>query len=351
MGKTGKFEMKMPSRATAAAIGLTVAGAAFAASAQDQELNVYSSRHYDTDLALYDQFTEQTGIKVNLIEGGADELIERMRNEGANSPADILIAVDAGRLWRADNAGLFQPAESEILEARVPDHLQHPDNHWFGLSKRARVIMYNKEKGIPEGLDTYEDLADPAYDGMLCIRSSSNVYNQSLMGSIIAAHGEAEAEEWARGVVANMARPPEGGDIDQIEAVAAGQCDIAVANTYYLGRMLSSDDAEDKAIGEKVGVLFPNQDGRGAHVNISGAGVAVHAPHKEAAVKFLEYLVSDEAQKIFAEGNNEYPVVEGVEMSPVIAAWGDFKEDELNAAVFGENNPLALQIMDRAGWK
>ncbi|HET8726419.1 MAG TPA: Fe(3+) ABC transporter substrate-binding protein [Alphaproteobacteria bacterium] len=342
--------MSILHRGAATAIGLFVAGAAFAAAAQE-EVNVYSARHYDTDLQLYDRFTEETGIEVNLIEAESDELIQRIVTEGENSPADILMTVDAGRLWRAVDAGVFQPTDSEVLESRIPSSLRHPDGLWFGLSKRARVILYNKETGAPEGLDTYEDLADPAYDDMLCIRSSSNIYNQSLMGSIIAAHGAEEAEEWAKGVVENMAREPEGGDTDQINAVAAGLCDIAVANTYYLARLVASDDPEDRAIGEKIGVIFPNQDDRGTHVNISGAGVVATAPNRENAVRFLEYLTSDEAQKIFAEGNNEYPVVEGVEMSPVIAGWGPFKQDELNAAVFGENNPQALMIMDRAGWQ
>lgn len=343
--------MRMPFRASTVAIGAILAGTAFTAAAQDKVVNVYSARHYDTDLELYDRFKAETGIEVNLIEGSADELIARIRNEGRNSPADVLITVDAGVLWRAEEAGLYQPVESEILESRVPAALRHPEGLWVGLSKRARVIMYNKETGLPEGLDTYEDLADPAYDDMLCIRSSSNVYNQSLMGSIIAAHGEEAAEAWARGVVENMARDPEGGDRDQIRAVAAGQCDIAVANTYYLGRLLTSDDPKDREVGEKIGVVFPNQNDRGTHVNISGAGVVANAPNRDNAVRFLEFLVGDYAQKVLAEGNNEYPVVEGVEISPVIAAWGDFKEDDLNAATFGRNNPLALEIMDRAGWK
>ena len=343
--------MRMPLRASAVAIGAILAGTAFTAAAQDNVVNVYSARHYDTDLELYDRFTAETGIEVNLIEGSADELIERIRNEGRNSPADVLITVDAGVLWRAEEAGLYQPVKSGILESRVPAALRHPEGLWVGLSKRARVIMYNKETGLPEGLDTYEDLADPAYDDMLCIRSSSHVYNQSLMGSIIAAHGEEAAEAWARGVVENMAREPEGGDTDQIEALAAGQCDIAVANTYYLGHLLTSDDPRDREAGEKIGVVFPNQNDRGTHVNISGAGVVANAPNRDNAVRFLEFLVGDYAQKILAEGNNEYPVVEGVEIAPVIAAWGDFKQDDLNAATFGRNNPLALQIMDRAGWK
>ena len=315
------------------------------------EVNVYSSRHYDTDLALYENFTEQTGITVNLIEGSGDELIERLAAEGANSPADVLITVDAGRLWRADQAGLFQPVDSAVLTERVPDHLRHPDGHWFGLSKRARVIYYNVDDGAPEGLGTYEDLADPAYAGMVCIRSSSNIYNQSILAAMIAAHGEEDAEAWAAGVVNNFARPPEGNDTAQIRAVAAGECPLGVANTYYLGRLLASDNPDDVAVGEQVGVIFPNQGDRGTHVNVSGAGVLVHAPNPEGAVQFLEYLTSESAQTLFAEGNNEYPVVLDVPVSGPIAGLGEFSEDTLNAAVLGENNPDAVRVFDRVGWE
>ena len=320
------------------------------ASAQD-EINLYSSRHYDTDLALYDNFTEQTGITVNLIEGGGSELIERIMAEGENSPADILITVDAGNLWRADQAGLFQPVSSETLEQRIPEHLRHPEGHWFGFSKRARVIYYNAADGAPEGLDDYEDLADPAFADMVCIRSSSNIYNQSLLASIIAAHGEEAAEAWAEAVVGNFARAPEGNDTAQIRAVAAGECPLALANTYYLGRLLGSSDSADVEVGEQVGFVFPNQDGRGTHVNVSGGGVLANAPNPEAAVLFLEYLTSAEAQRMFAEGNNEYPVSVDVEPTGPIASFGTFSEDTLNAAVLGENNPVAVRIFDRVGWE
>ena len=333
----------------AATFGAVMLGTAFAA--QAAEVNVYSSRHYDTDKALYSNFTQQTGIKVNIIEGKDDELIERIRTESGNSPADILITVDAGRLWRAQNADILQPTKSQALEQAVPAHLREPSGLWFGLTKRARVIIYNKAAVKPADLSTYEDLADPKWKGRLLIRSSTNVYNQSLAGSMLAAHGEKKTEEWARGIVANLARAPQGGDSDQIKAVAAGEGDIAVSNTYYFGRIAGSSKAEDKAIAEKVGVFFPNQGDRGTHVNISGAGVLKNAPNRENAVKFLEYLVSPAAQKIFAEGNYEYPVLKQAEQSPVIASWGSFKEDELNASVFGKNNEEALKIMDRAGWK
>ncbi len=339
---------------TALLAGTALLIADTAASAQEV-VNVYSARHYDTDLALYEKFTAETGIEVNLIEASGDELIARIEAEGANSPADVVITVDAGRLWRVEEAGLLQPVHSDILEERVPEHLRHPDGLWFAISKRARVIMYNKENGAPEGLDSYEDLADPAYPG-LCIRSSSNVYNQSLLGSIIAAHGEEAAEAWAAGIVANLGREPEGGDRDQIAAVASGECDLAVANTYYLAGMLASDDPGQVAIAEKIGVIFPNQEGegplgRGTHVNISGAGVVATAPNLENAVRFIEFLVSDEAQAIIAGQNQEFPVVAGVPAPEIVAAWGPFKEDTVNAAEFGANNPIALQIADRVGWK
>lgn len=335
-------------RTMTAAIALMVAAAP--AVAEAQEINVYSSRHYDTDLALYDNFTAQTGIEVNLIEGSGDELIERLIAEGANSPADMLITVDAGRLWRADEAGLFQPVDSEALDTSIPEHLRHPDGHWFGLSKRARVIIYNREEGVPEGLADYEDLADPAYADMLCIRSSSNIYNLSLMASLIDHHGEEASQAWAEGVSANFAREPEGNDTAQIRAVAAGECSLAVANTYYVGRLLASDDPADVAVGEAVGILFPNQDGRGTHVNISGAGVLASAPNADEAVQFLEYLVSEEAQRMFAEGNNEYPTVVDVAPSGPIAGFGSFQEDTINASVYGVNQPAAVQVYDRAGW-
>ncbi len=329
--------------ATALAMGLA------AGSAQAQEINVYSSRHYDTDIALYENFTDQTGIAVNLIEGSADELIERIIAEGANSPADVLITVDAGRLWRADQAGLFQPVSSDVLDSRVPEHLRHPDGHWFGLSKRARVIYYATEDGPPAGVDSYEDLA--RFDGSVCIRSSGNIYNQSLLASVIAAHGEANAENWAAGVVEHFARDPAGNDRAQIKGVAAGECDVAVANTYYWGRMISSSDPGESEPAGKVSILFPNQDGRGTHVNISGGGVVANAPNPDGATMFLEYLTSPEAQRLFAEGNNEYPVDPSVPVTGPIAEWGSFKEDTLNAALLGSGNPTAVQIFDRVGWR
>jgi iron(III) transport system substrate-binding protein len=318
--------------------------------ADEQELNLYSSRHYQTDDALYEGFTKATGIKINRIEGKDDALIERIKSEGANSPADVLITVDAGRLWRAEHAGLLKPVNSKILEERVPANLRHPDGLWFGLSQRARLIFYDKSRIKAGEIESYEDLADPKWRGQVCIRSSSNVYNLSLLGSKIAVDGEPAAEAWAKGVVANFARSPQGGDTDQIKAVAAGECGIAVANSYYYVRLLTSSKDSDRAVAEAVGVLFPNQKGRGTHVNISGGGVLKSAPHPDAAVRFLEYLVSDEAQHYFSDGTNEYPVVPSVSANPALSGLGDFKADTLNVANLGKNQPIAQQIFDRAGW-
>ncbi|MGQ9838105.1 MAG: Fe(3+) ABC transporter substrate-binding protein [Cyanobacteriota bacterium] len=317
----------------------------------NREVNLYTSRHYGTDEELYDLFKKETGITVNWVQGNADEIMQRIRSEGANSPADILMTVDVARLWRAQNEQLFQPIESEILSRNIPASLRDPEGYWFGLTKRARVIMYNKDRVDPSELSTYEDLANPKWQGKVLTRSSSNVYSQSLTASMILAHGIPETEAWARGLVANFARPPEGGDIDQIKAVAAGVGDVALANTYYLPRLIKSDNPEDRAVAEKIGVFFPNQEDRGTHVNISGAGILKTAPNKEAAIQFLEFLSGPKAQPIFAQSNNEYPVLAGAEIDSVVASFGTFKEDTLNAASIGRVTPDALMVMDRAGWK
>lgn len=315
-------------------------------------LNLYSARHYDSDNAIYQGFTQKTGIKVNLVEADADKLIERIKSEGANSPADVLLTVDAGRLWRAQQENLLQPVQSSTLTSAIPANLREPGGHWFGFTRRARVIVYNKDRVKPSELSTYEDLANPKWKGRVVVRSSNHVYNQSLTGAMLAKHGEQKTEEWARGMVANFARSPEGNDTAQIKAVAAGQGDLTLVNTYYVVRLAKSNKPEDKAIASKVGVFFPNQKEQGTHVNISGGGVVKTAPNREAAVQFLEYLASPEAQAIFAASNNEYPAVKGVTIDPVLLSYGkDFKEDPLNAAVFGKNNADALKIMDRAGWK
>jgi iron(III) transport system substrate-binding protein len=334
--------------AGAASAGLLAAPSILRAAS---EINLYSSRHYDTDETFYTNFTKLTGIGINRIEAKAEELIERMKAEGANSPADVFITVDAGNIERANVDGLLQPVTSDTLTKAIPAHLRHPDGSWFGFSKRARVIIVAKDRMKPEDVPTYESLADEKVKGKLLIRSSGNIYNQSLMGSIIAADGAEQAEAWARGIVANMARAPKGGDTDQIKAVAAGEGDVAVANSYYLGRLIVSDNAEDREIASKVQIVFPNQNGRGTHVNISGGGVARHAKNVEGAVKFLEYLVSDEAQMLFASGNVEYPVVEGVKLPAPLDTFGSFKEDTLDAQKYAALNAEAVQIMDRAGWK
>ncbi|MGB3507881.1 MAG: Fe(3+) ABC transporter substrate-binding protein [Microcoleaceae cyanobacterium] len=319
--------------------------------AQGGAINLYSSRHYDTDQALYDSFTKKTSIKVNLIEGKGDELIERIKSEGANSPADVFITVDAGRLGRAEEAGILQPISSSTLNSSIPANLRSPDNLWFGFSKRARVIVYDKGKIKPSDLSTYEDLATDKWKGKILIRSSNNIYNQSLVASLIEVHGMSDAENWAKAFVSNFARPPEGNDTAQIKAVAAGIGDIGLANSYYVGRLAKSDKAEDKAVIEKIGMFFPNQNGRGTHINISGGGVVKTAPNKEGAIKFLEHLASPEAQKIFSEGNNEYPVVEGVAIPSVLSTYGNFKSDPVNVAVYGKLNSEAIKLMDRVGWK
>jgi iron(III) transport system substrate-binding protein len=329
--------------------GLTLAAVlAFATGAQAAgEINIYSARHYDTDRDLYAGFTEQTGIRVNLIEGESDALIQRMVSEGANSPADVFVTVDAGRLWRADQAGLFQPTVSKLLDERIPADLRHPEGHYFGLSTRARIIFHDRARFPQPPADTYEGLADPALAGEVCIRSGSNVYNQSLLAALIEVHGEAAAEEWARGVVANFARQPQGGDTDQITAVAAGECGVALANHYYFIRLLR----EAPSIVERIGWVFPNQDDRGTHVNIGGAGVVANAPNRDNAVAFLEYLASDEAQTYFADGNNEYPVVEGAAANSFVQELGSFRRHPLNVSVYGTNAPRAQMIFDRVGWR
>jgi iron(III) transport system substrate-binding protein len=332
-----------------ALVGLAIAGTA---SAQENVVNVYSGRHYQTDEALYASFTKATGIKVNRIEASEDAIIERIRNEGARSPADVMITVDAGRLWRAEQLGLFQPVKSATLEARIPESLREPGGQWFGFSTRARVIAYNKAKVQPGEIKSYEELADPKWKGRVCMRSSTNVYNLSLMGALIDHMGEAKAEAWAQGVRANLAQEPKGGDTDQLKAVAAGQCDVTVSNQYYYARLARSQKPDEKQVAERLGIVLPNQASWGTHVNISGAGVLKNAPHRENAVRFLEYLASDDAQRYFADGNNEWPVVRTVKVdNPVLNALGDFKRDTLNVAVLGKNQPGSQKIYDRVAWK
>jgi iron(III) transport system substrate-binding protein len=315
-------------------------------------LNVYSARHYQTDEALYSGFTKLTGVKINLVEAGEDALIQRIVNEGAKSPADVLITVDAGRLWRAEQLGLFQPVKSAPLETRLPASFREPGGHWFGFSLRARVIAYDKAKVKPADIPSYESLADPRWKGKVCTRSGSHIYNLSLMGAMIDHLGEAQAERWGKAVRANFARDPKGGDTDQIKGVAAGECELALTNHYYYARLVRSQKPADQAIADRVGIVFPNQATWGTHVNVSGAGVLKHAPHRDAAVRFLEYLASDEAQRHFADGNNEWPAVPTVQVAnPVLASFGQFKHDTLNVAVLGRNQPLSQKIYDRIAWK
>ncbi len=318
--------------------------------AQSGVVNLYSSRHYNTDDELYDGFTRETGIQVNLIEGSADELLERIIAEGANSPADIFITVDASRIWRAQQANLLMPINSSILNDRIPANLRADDGSWYSFSKRARVIMYNRDRVNPADLSTYENLADPRWRNQVLVRTSTNVYNISLVASMIEGLGAGPTEEWCRGLVDNFARPPEGNDTAQIRAVAAGVGSLAIANSYYLARLANSDDLADQDVAARVGIFFPNQRDRGTHVNISGGGVLRTAPNSEAAIAFLEYLSSPTAQAFFAEGNNEYPVVEGTPLDPVLASYGNFREDPIDVTAYGRNSDEALRVSDRAGW-
>lgn len=335
-----------------ALVATVLAGTALAHAASAAEmLNIYNARHYGTDDQLWSQFTATTGIEVNVVSGNHDELIQRLEAEGANSPADLFITVDAGRLAFAVDKGLLQPVSSATLESAIPAHLREPSGLWYGLAMRARVIMHDKEKVAPTAIARYEDLVDPRWQGKILIRSSTNVYNLSLLGALIEAGGAEATEAWCRGLVANLARPPEGGDTDQIKAVAAGVGELAVSNTYYLARLGASDKPEDKAVFEQIGVIFPNQDDRGTHVNISGAGVTRHAPNKDNAVKALDYLAGEPAQRYFADVSLEYPANPAVKAHPVLQGFGSFKQDTLNAAAYARHGAEAAMIADRCGWK
>lgn len=318
---------------------------------KQEVVNVYTHRHYKADQELFAKFEKETGIKVNVVNAKADELMQKMTVEGELSPADVLITVDAGRLVRAKNKGLLQSAESEFLNKTIPTHLKDVDNNWFALTKRARVIVYNPEKVKSEELSTYEALTNDEWKNRVLIRSSSNIYNQSLLASIIANVGEENATKWAKGMVANMARSPKGNDRDQIKAVVAGEGDVAVVNTYYIGKLLNSKNPEEVKVGEGIKIFFPNQASRGTHINVSGAGVAKYAPNKANAIKFIEFLASKEAQEIFAKANYEYPVNKEVVSSDLLKSWGNFKEDTLSLTKLGENNKKAVIVFDIAQWK
>lgn len=322
------------------------------ATAQQKVLNLYTARHYSTDEAFYTGFTKNTGIKINRIEGGEDALFERIKAEGANSPADVFLTVDVARLWRADQAGIFASVKSALLDKRVPAAYRDPENKWFGFSARARVIAYDRSKLKPADLARYEDLANPKWKEEICVRPSSHPYNLSLISSMINHLGEEKATEWARGVTANLARPPRGGDTDQLRAVAVGECAIAISNHYYYVRIMRSQKPEDQALVKKVGLIWPNQGERGTHINISGGGMLQHAPHRDAAAKFLEYLASDEAQTLFAKGNNEWPTVNGVKLAnPALESLGKFKIDSLPLASLGKTQAAAQRLADQVGWK
>lgn len=321
-----------------------------------KELNLYSARHYKTDEALYNDFTKKTGIKINRIEADDNALAERLKSEGANSPADVILMVDAARLWRAQIDGFFKPINSKYLESRIPANLRSkPDpegSTWFGLSTRARLVVYNKDKVNPQDVDTYEKLAEPMNKGKVCTRSGTHPYMLSLIGAMIERRGEASTEEWAKGMVANMARPPRGGDTDQIKAVASGECGVALANSYYLVRLLRSNKPEDQAVVSKIGFVWPNQKSSGAHINIAGGGVAKNAPHPKAAIEFLEYLASDSAQEYFANGNNEWPVVKSVKIdNEGLKMLGPFKAENISVAAIGRNQIAAQRLLDRVGYK
>ena len=337
-------------RTLAALLGTAITLSTLTA-AQAQEVNLYSSRHYDTDERLYSDFTAATGITVNRIEGNADELIARMQAEGANSPADVFLTVDTVRLARAADMGLLQPIESEILETRVPAYLQDDDNNWFAFSQRARILFYDKTE-VTNPPQSYQDLAKPEYAGQVCIRSATNVYTQNIVAALIAQLGEAAVQDWATAVVGNFARAPQGGDTDQLRGIASGECNIAMSNTYYYSRIIREGDSqitpEQLA---NIGWVFPNQNDIGAHMNVSGGGVAANAPNRENAIKFLEYLTSEQAQQYFSAGNDEYPAVPGVGLAPSVAALGIFRPDTIDLSDIAANVEAAVTVLNTAGWE
>ncbi|MBF8982386.1 Fe(3+) ABC transporter substrate-binding protein [Lutibacter sp. B2] len=318
---------------------------------KEEVVNLYTDRHYDTDEELYEMFTKETGVKVNVVKGDADELTERLAREGKDTEADMLITADAGRLYRAKDKGLLQAVSSEILSDNIPKNLRDENNEWFGLTIRGRVIVYSKDRVNPSELSTYEDLTNPKWKGKILVRSSSNIYNQSLLASFITINGEEKAKEWAQGIVGNMVREPQGNDRAQATAVVAGEGDIAIMNTYYVGKMLNSSNPEEVKVAKNVGVFFPNQEGAGTHINVSGAGVAKHAKNKDNAIKLVEFLSSEKAQKQFAEGNYEYPVNAKVEPSDLLKSWGEFKTQNINLSKLGEYNSKAMELFNQVDWK
>lgn len=321
------------------------------ATADTGVVNLYTARHYDADLKLYERFTELTGIRVNRIEGNADQLIARMQAEGEASPADVFVVSDAGALWRVQNAGLFQSIDSETLNAAIPANLRDPDGRWFGFTRRARVVAYDPARVRPEEVDTYEEIASPRFRGRLCVRSADNAYNLSLVGALIEAWGPERTAEWARGIAANLARPPEGGDRDQIRAVGAGVCEIALTNTYYYVLLGQGEDAADRALVERIKLAFPSLDGQGTHVNVSGGGVVAGAPNRENAIRLVEFLASPEAQTMVAASNGEYPASPSVPAPSPVDAIANFTAHPMSVAAYGPRTAQALEIMTAAGWR
>lgn len=337
--------------AGAVLLGSAVGVSAIGTSDAEPEVSVYTHRHYEVDQKIFDSFTDFSGIRVNIVSASADELIQRLIAEGEQTKADLLITVDAGRLHRAKAADLLQRVTNTTLETRIPEHLRDPEGFWFGLTKRARVMATSVERVAEGSILRYEDLTAPEWRGRVAVRSSSNIYNQSLVASMVAAHGIEAAKSWASGLVENLAREPKGNDRDQMKAIAAGVADVALVNTYYVGLMLTSDSVEERRVAEGVRIVFPNAGDRGTHVNVSGAGVTAFAPNRENAIRLLEYMISDESQAAYAAANFEYPVVSGVPASKIVAAWGSFVEDMLPLTELGRLNSDAVRIMDEVGWK
>ncbi|WP_410514253.1 Fe(3+) ABC transporter substrate-binding protein [Paenibacillus sp. BR2-3] len=318
---------------------------------EEQVVNVYSARSYDVDKVLYEQFTKETGIKVNTVDGKAEELIERLKREGESTQADLFMTVDGGVLNNAKQAGILQPVSSDTIEQNVPKQLRDSENQWIGLSTRARVIVYSKDRVKPEQLSTYEDLTSAAWKGKVLVRPSSSLYNQSLLSSFIELNGQQKAEEWSKGLVANLARTPEGNDRDQAKAIVAGVGDVALMNTYYVGLLINSTDPEEVKVGQSIGVFFPNQETTGTHINVSGAGVTKYSKNKENAVKLLEFLTGVEAQNMVSKENFEFPVNKDAEIPELLKSWGEFKTQQIDLGKLGVNNAAALEIMNKTGWK
>jgi iron(III) transport system substrate-binding protein len=341
----------MPLRVVIAAVFAAALAACGAGRPETGVVNVYTARHYDTDRAIYDAFTAKTGIVVRELPANADQLLERIRLEGADTQADLVIAADAGALWRMAEAGLLQPVDTPQLRAAVPERLRDPMQRWWSFSKRARVIVYRKGAIDPATISSYDDLASPALHGKVCVRSSTNTYNKSMMAARIARVGADAALAWARGVRANFARDPQGSDTDQLRAIAAGACSVALVNHYYLVRMAASADPADRAVADAIGLVFPDQNGDGAHVNVSGAGVAAYAQHRDNAVALLEFLLSPEAQAMLPAGNEEYPVRSGVPLTAELTALGAFKDETVSIDALGRHQEEAARLFEQAGWR